>query len=360
MISVIITNYNYGVYLRDAVESVLKQTYDDFELIIVDDGSTDDSKQIIKEYENKSSRVRSVFLEEGAERRGQNAAFMEGVRIAKGEIICCLDADDWYGENMLAYKAQLHKEYPDCAMVDSSLSVDGVSRMVNARTDFDYAEALTKYGYIYAHNNTSGLSIQKEYLESFLPFTDTEEMKAGLDCILVHIALAESNIIVDKRICGGYRQHDLNVYSERKANQSGGFPEYIKRLKKYARKQVAKKGILIPDNDAGWYRYIIDQVSDRIHKKRVVVYGTSEIGKSVIRRLEELGETIVYVSDRQDTRRSYEANNVFMYPWIPAEELNDYGDKYDVIVIASRQVEPIKAYLKEKQIQDEKIVDLLL
>ncbi len=55
MISVIITNYNYGVYLRDAVESVLKQTYDDFELIIVDDGSTDDSKQIIKEYENKSA-----------------------------------------------------------------------------------------------------------------------------------------------------------------------------------------------------------------------------------------------------------------------------------------------------------------
>ena len=300
-----------------------------------------------------------MFLK-GTERRGQNAAFMEGVKMAKGEIISCLDADDWYYENMLAYKMELHKKYPDCAMVDSSLSVDGVSRMVNARTDFDYAEALRNYGYIYAHNNTSGLSIQKEYLNTFLPFSDTEEIKAGLDCILVHIALAESNIIVDKRICGGYRQHDNNVYAERKVNQNGGFPEYIKRLKKYARKQVAKKGILIPESDAEWYGYIINMEFAKIHKKRIVVYGTSEIGKSVIRRLEELNETIVFISDRRDTRRSYEANNTFAYPWIPAEELNDHDDEYDVILIASRQVEPIKEYLRGKHITDEKIVDLLL
>lgn len=44
MVSVIITNYNYGIYLRDAVESVLKQTYDNFELLIADDGSTDESR----------------------------------------------------------------------------------------------------------------------------------------------------------------------------------------------------------------------------------------------------------------------------------------------------------------------------
>lgn len=235
-----------------------------------------------------------MFLE--GSRKGQNVAFMEAVKIAKGEIISCLDADDWYYENMLAYKMELHKKYPSCVMVDSSLSVDGVSRMVDARTDFDYAEALRKYGYIYAHNNTSGLSIQKEYLNFFLPFSDAEEMKAGLDCILVHIALSKSNIIVDKRICGGHREHDDNVYSERKLNLNGGYPEYIKKLKQYARKQAARGGVVIPDSDAEWYKNIINQVLAKIHQKRIVVYGTSEIGKSVIRRLEELNETIGEIS----------------------------------------------------------------
>lgn len=285
---------------------------------------------------------------------------MEGAKAAKGSIISCMDSDDWYCENMLLYKVEKHNEYPSCAMVDSSLSIDGVSRMVNARTDFDYSEALRKYGYLYAHNCTSGLSIQREYLNSFLPFSDTNEMRVGLDSILVQIALAESNIVIDKRICGRYRQHDNNAYSERKNNSNGGFSEYIAHLRKYARKQVAKKGIIIPDNDAKWYEHIIDKQWDKIHGKKIVVYGTSEIGKKVIGRLEQLNETIVFISDRKEMRRSYERNNVFVYPWISAEKLYEYGEHYDVVIIASRQVFPIMEYLKENGILETKIVDLLL
>lgn len=356
MISVIITNYNYGMYLSESIESVLSQTYQDFELIVADDGSTDESRQIIEEYVAKDKRIKALFLSSG----GQNAAFMEGAKVARGSIISCLDSDDWYYENMLLYKMEMHHKYPSCVMVDSSLSTDGISRMVNARTDFDYSEALRKYGYLYAHNNTSGLSIQREYLNSFLPFSDTNEMRAGLDSILVQIALAESNIVIDKRICGGYRQHDNNVYSERAINSNGGFPEYIERLKKYARKQVSKKGIIIPDSDAEWYKRIIDKQWDKIHGKKIVVYGTSEIGKKVIGRLEQLNETIVFISDRKETRRSYEKDNIFAYPYMPAEKLHEHGERYDVIIIASRQTKPIMDYLKENGISDTKIVDLLL
>lgn len=318
LVSVIITNYNYGIYLKNAIDSVLNQSYQNFEIIIADDGSTDDSRKIIKEYERKDSRIKGLFL---LGRGGQNAAFMKGAEMARGEIISCLDADDWYCENMLQYKVEMHSKYPDCAMVDSQLSIDGVTRMVCARKDFDYGEALRKFGYLYAHNTTSGLSIRRDYLNRFLPFSNPEEMKAGLDCVLVHIALAASNIVVDERICGRYREHSQAVYSEKQENQNGGFPTYIRKLKRYARRQVAQKGIIIPDNDEMWYHRIIQMQFERIHNKRIEIYGTSEISKCVIRELERLKEEIVFITDRRETRRNYEANNVFEYPWIPAEDI---------------------------------------
>ena len=61
LISVIIPNYNYAHYVGDAIDSVMAQTYDNFELIVVDNGSTDDSKQFLEEYENKYSKASISF-----------------------------------------------------------------------------------------------------------------------------------------------------------------------------------------------------------------------------------------------------------------------------------------------------------
>ena len=60
LITVYITNHNYGKYLDQAINSVLKQSFQDFELIIIDDGSIDNSKQIIKKYET-SKKVKVIF-----------------------------------------------------------------------------------------------------------------------------------------------------------------------------------------------------------------------------------------------------------------------------------------------------------
>jgi glycosyltransferase involved in cell wall biosynthesis len=86
-ISVVINNYNYERYLADAIESALGQTYADCEVIVVDDGSTDGSRQLIEEY---GDRVEVIFKENG----GQASAFNVGIEAAKGEYILLLDADD--------------------------------------------------------------------------------------------------------------------------------------------------------------------------------------------------------------------------------------------------------------------------
>ena len=87
-VSIIINNYNYGRYVRQAIESALSQTYNHYELVIVDDGSTDESRAIIEEYKD---RARLFFKENG----GQASAFNIGITEAGGDFILLLDSDDY-------------------------------------------------------------------------------------------------------------------------------------------------------------------------------------------------------------------------------------------------------------------------
>jgi Glycosyltransferases, probably involved in cell wall biogenesis len=90
LISVIIPNYNYSKYLREAIESVLEQTYPNIEVIVVDDGSKDNSKEILESYEGK---IKTVFQKN----QGVSAARNNGAAISSGEFLAFLDADDvWF------------------------------------------------------------------------------------------------------------------------------------------------------------------------------------------------------------------------------------------------------------------------
>jgi glycosyltransferase involved in cell wall biosynthesis len=86
-VSIIINNYNYGAYLGDAIDSALSQTYSPREVVVVDDGSTDNSQEVIASYRD---RIVPVLKENG----GQASAFNAGFARSKGEIICFLDSDD--------------------------------------------------------------------------------------------------------------------------------------------------------------------------------------------------------------------------------------------------------------------------
>jgi glycosyltransferase involved in cell wall biosynthesis len=90
LVSVIVANYNYANYVGQAIESVLQQTYGNFELCICDDGSTDNSREVINRYVQEDSRVRLTAKSNGGMASALNAAYSE----SKGEIICLLDSDD--------------------------------------------------------------------------------------------------------------------------------------------------------------------------------------------------------------------------------------------------------------------------
>ena len=91
MISVVVAIYNIEDYLRQCIESLIAQTYTDMEIILVDDGSVDQSGAICDEYEKRDSRIKVIHKRNG----GAVSARKAGLRMAKGEYVTCIDGDDW-------------------------------------------------------------------------------------------------------------------------------------------------------------------------------------------------------------------------------------------------------------------------
>lgn len=109
MISVIVPVYNVENVLHYCIDSILNQTYKDFELILVDDGSTDKSGRICDEYADKDSRIRVFHKENG----GVSSARNVGIELASGEFICFVDSDDFLDKAYLESLLSLKKRYPD-------------------------------------------------------------------------------------------------------------------------------------------------------------------------------------------------------------------------------------------------------
>jgi glycosyltransferase involved in cell wall biosynthesis len=96
MISIIVPVYNTQQYLSRCIDSILQQTYEDLEIILIDDGSTDDSLKICKEYENRDKRIKVIQKEN----EGQGAARNFGLDFCKGEYIGFVDSDDYIMPDM--------------------------------------------------------------------------------------------------------------------------------------------------------------------------------------------------------------------------------------------------------------------
>jgi len=111
-VSVVIPTYNHETYIAEAVESVLAQTYQDFELIVIDDGSTDNTRQVLEPY---LDRITYLYQEN----QGRSLARNRGIQVAQGEYIAFLDADDWFLPRKLELQTHFLDEHSEVGMVTS-------------------------------------------------------------------------------------------------------------------------------------------------------------------------------------------------------------------------------------------------
>lgn len=124
-ISVIIPAFNCEKYIKDAVNTVLNQTYKNYEIIVVDDGSEDNTKGILQQYIDKNS-IKYIYQEN----QGPGAARNTGIKAAKGEYIAFLDADDVLLQRSLEARINIIEQYGNISFVFSDGYVENIKNNI--------------------------------------------------------------------------------------------------------------------------------------------------------------------------------------------------------------------------------------
>ena len=114
LISIIMATYNRAAYIGEALDSIKRQSFQDYEILVVDDGSTDNTKEILEKYEG----IRCIYLEHVGIAGARNTA----VKDAKGKWIAFLDSDDLWKEEKLKKQVDYLETHPDCRIVYTKFS----------------------------------------------------------------------------------------------------------------------------------------------------------------------------------------------------------------------------------------------
>lgn len=212
LVSIIINNYNYGHFLKEAIDSALSQTYVHREVIVVDDGSTDDSRQIITSYGDK---IVPVLKENG----GQASAFNAGFAASRGYLICFLDSDDIFLPEKVEEILEVFREYPEIGWCFHSLSLqnnDTKDFLKNSHEclsgKWDYRSHIEQGKKLrYIPTTTSGLCFNRSLLEIILPMP--EAIRITSDNYIKFIALAHSQGFFLNKDLTIQRIHNNNAYT---------------------------------------------------------------------------------------------------------------------------------------------------
>jgi glycosyltransferase involved in cell wall biosynthesis len=201
LVSVVIPCYNHGKYLREAVESVQRQTYPAIEVIVVDDGSTDDTKAVAGSIGN----VTYVYQEN----QGLSAARNTGIRHSQGELLVFLDADDWLYPDALEVNARYMLQNLELAFVSGAYNLvftatNEVKPVVRQVCNSHYLHLL-KGNYIGMH---AAVMFRRWVLERFQYDTS---LKACEDYDLYLRIARDHPVQHHTHILAAYRQHHTNM-----------------------------------------------------------------------------------------------------------------------------------------------------
>ncbi|MEL1252651.1 glycosyltransferase family 2 protein [Flavobacterium sp. DGU38] len=209
LVSIIMPAYNPGEYINDAIRSVLDQTYSDWELIIVDDGSTDNTAQKVKSWIEKDNRIQYYYQENGKQGKARNL----GVSKSKGEYLAFLDADDlWLSEKLEFQIKEIQEKKVDLVFSDSYVfnnnEIVDTSKRMNVPDEVFYSENDIK---LFLEGNRIPILtvlVKKEKVINVgcfseeLPIQNVEDYHLWLKLLMSNYLFYSSN-----RVMGMYRVH---------------------------------------------------------------------------------------------------------------------------------------------------------
>ena len=218
LISVVLTAYNHEAFVAEAIASVLAQDYHPFEVIIVDDGSTDATRlRIAMAVDGAGLPVRVIEQENG----GQASALNTGIRAAQGELVALIDGDDLWTPNKLSRMARFIRDHPDGGVYQHQVD-DGTGHpyravlpsgdiMARWIEDGVLNTAIDPYR-VQVNVPTSGLMFRREVLDALLPIPET--LVVCPDFYLFVLGLASGPLYSEPATLATWRTHDANATHE--------------------------------------------------------------------------------------------------------------------------------------------------
>jgi glycosyltransferase involved in cell wall biosynthesis len=253
LVSIIITNYNYGCFLGNAIDSALLQHYPAIEVIVVDDGSTDRSREVMNAYKN---RILSIYKQNG----GQASAMNEGFYQSRGEIVIFLDSDDMLHPSIVTDVVGAFNAHPNVAKVMYRMEViDAAGRLTGELKpdphlplrSGDLRPYILSFPFDMTWMATSGNAFSSKVLKKILPIP-AQDFPIMADFYLSHLAPLFGLTTFLPAIGAYYRLHSSNNFARPTRDldlpQIRGFISYACKTCGYIEKFANKKEYSITSN----------------------------------------------------------------------------------------------------------------
>jgi hypothetical protein len=215
--SVVINNYNYGRFLHEAIDSALSQTYTPLEVVVVDDGSTDESREVIASY---GDRVIPVIKDNG----GQASAFNAGFAASRGDVVVFIDADDVLlptavERAMEVFEPGVVKVHWPLWEIDIGGTRNGRVQPESPLEEGDLRDKTILEGPIAGNSSpTSGNAWSRDLLERLLPAPE-QDFRISADGYLLMLAWLYGEVRTIPEPLSLYRIHGQNLYASYSAEE---------------------------------------------------------------------------------------------------------------------------------------------
>lgn len=394
-VSVIIPVYNTEKYLRQCIDSVVNQTFKDIEIICVDDGSTDNSLEILKEYQKNDSRL--IILQQN--HIGAGEARNKGIEVAKGKYIGFLDSDDWFEPDMLEKMHQRATKFDADMVVCSSKNYDIETNtfinpseyypinleMVPLETPFNYKDCPDYIFNIFGVEPWRHLFLNELITKNNIKFQNLESCNDVAFSLIARIC-AKRIVVFDNELVN-YRYRRKGSIAEYRANYASNIVKSALYIEKYLKEQGLYEKLeigfiktfinhirfetslcnkkqyekflkelkeLMPDN---WNRFkaalkkdylTLDYLYKIIGKKRVMLWGASLFLKELLENEPKANPNILGVIDKNPNNLGKMCGNYKIYP---PEALNELKPDEVIMTIFNNNekiYEELKKEFKEK------------
>lgn len=214
--SILINNFNYGRYLSNCIESVINQTYDNIEIIFYDDGSTDDSLKIAKQYEGKIKIISRPNYGKYPSFNQANGIF-QSFLASSGDIIFLLDSDDMFSPDKIEKVMKKFENEPSIVMIQHKMfeiNENGI-KTGHIRHDLlfniDILNAIKSFQRLdLFFMQTSALCFRREYLQKVFPLSEDKFPLVWPDVRLTRAAPFYGKVFTVEEPLGSYRIHASN------------------------------------------------------------------------------------------------------------------------------------------------------